>query len=254
MLTAAQRAALVSYSQGAVSQIPGVATTAVQVQNYPGCNQGIAVGPTQESVPIDASQANQNQCGIFVLHIDRTATTISGTRKFTIGGYFAQVSDAALAREYGDFPSTTNFMFDEDNATEIGGNSANFSPLIFMPWLDLLVGDRHMIFSTLNAKDEGGTSATQTAFTTFSNQKLQKRSIQDQADWGVIAPNIEPNLCAPCVTGSASSYTAQWQGFMPVSGHDVLAIDIPINFKGTLEWCVYQYENARQMTICPQSI
>lgn len=252
MLSASAKAALLAFQNGAVSNIPGVASQAVQVQTYPGCNQGTSVGATQESIPIDASQANQNQCGVFVLHVDRTATSLSLTRKLTIGGYFAAVSDAALAREYGDFPSTTNFLFDEDSANIIGGNSANYSPTIFQPWLDYLVGDRHMIFSTLNAKDEGGTATTQAAFTTFSNQKIQKRSILDYADWGSVTPQIEPNLCSPCATGS-TQYVAQWQGFMPVSGHDVIAIDLPLNLQASLEFCVYQYENARQMTICPQA-
>lgn len=250
MLTAKQKADLLAFAAGANPQ-PGINPNLTTVQSYQGCAQNTSVGPTQESVPIDPSKANQDQCGIMPLYIDRSATTLSGAKMLTIGGSVSVVSDAALAREYYNFASSVNFLFDEDSANVIGGNQANYSPIIFLPFLDLLVSGRNMIFGRVDSEENGGTVASLAAFATFKAGKVFKRSLVTQGDWEVISPNIIPVLCDPCLQDDNTH--ASWIGNMPVSSQDLVGISIPLGFVGNLQFCVYQYENARNLTMCAAS-
>lgn len=243
-MTEQERAALVNFANGNV-QAPATNPNLTTVQNYQGCDQGNRVGATQPSVPIDVSQANKEQCGMMTIFIDRTSTSLSSTRMLTLGGSVAIPSDAALAREYYDFPSTTAFMFDEDASSIIGGNEANYNPIVFLPFLDLLFIDQHFIFARMDAKDTGSTG---TAFTTFIGNPILKRTLDQQGNWGVTAPKIQPTFCDPCLQDNDTRMS--WVGYMPVSGHDLVAIALPTGLKATLEWCVSKYENARNMTIC----
>lgn len=250
-MTPQEQADLLGFANQGAQTIPGQAQNTTQFNSYPGCPQGGGVGPTQQSVPIDVSQANKEQCGMMTLYIDRSSTTISTTRMLTLGGSVAIPSDAALAREYYDFPSATTFMFDEDVANVIGGNEANFSPIIFLPFLDLLFIDKHFIFSRMDAKDNGGTAASLAAFVTFSGNTLFKRTLLQHANWGTVAPKIVPVFCDPCLDDDDTRMS--WVGYMPVSGHDILGISLPSGLRAVLEFCVNKYENARNMTICTVS-
>lgn len=247
-MTAAEQQALLNFATQGAAPNNGQATNTTEFTSYPGCNQGGGVGPTQASVPIDVSQANKEQCGMMTLYIDRTATTASTTRMLTLGGSVAIPSDAALAREYYDFPSTTSFLFDEDIANEIGGNDYNYSPIIFLPFLDLLFIDQHFIFSRMDAKDTSGTVAGAAAFATFSGNSLFKRTLDVQGNWDTVAPKIVPVFCDPCLQNDNTRMS--WVGYMPVSGHDLLGISLPAGLKTQLEFCVNKYENARNMTVC----
>lgn len=245
MLTPAQQAELNGFAGGA-SPVGGVpAGQIVQVQSYPGCNQGGGVGPTQQSAVIDVSQANKEQCGMMTLYIDRTSTGATGARMLTLGGSVAIPSDAALAQEYYDFPAATAFLFDEDIANEIGGNDSNYNPTLFLEFLDLLFIDQHFLFARLDAKDNGSSG---TAFTTFAGNSLFKRTLDVQGNWGTISPKIVPVFCDPCLQNDDTRMS--WVGYMPVSGHDLLGISLPAGLKTILEFCVNKYENARNMTLC----
>lgn len=243
-MTEAERAALLNFAAGNVQPAPANQNLTT-VQNYQGCDQGNRVGATQPSVPIDVSQANKEQCGMMTIYIDRTATTLSSTRMLTLGGSVAIPSDAALAREYYDFPSSTAFMFDEDASNIIGGNDSNYNPIVFLPFLDLLFIDQHFIFARMDAKDNGSTG---TAFDTFAGNPIFKRTLDIQGNWGTTSPKIQPVFCDPCLQDDGTRMS--WVGFMPVSGHDLLGIALPTGLKVITEWCVSKYENARNMTVC----
>ena len=251
-MTQAEINALTNFANAGAAPVNNGSQNTVTVVPYAGCNQGGGVGPTQASVPIDVSQANKEQCGMMTLYIDRTATTASTTRMLTLGGAVAIPSDAALAREYYDFPSGTAFLFDEDIANEIGGNDYNYSPIIFMPFLDLLFIDQHFIFSRMDAKDTSGTVAGGAAFATFAGNSLFKRTLDIQGDWDTTAPKVVPTFCDPCLQNDNTRMS--WIGYMPVSGHDLLGISLPAGLKTQLEFCVNKYENARNMTTCAANV
>lgn len=248
MLTAAQQALLDNYANGAAPVLPGQGGAPVTVQPYQGCYQGGGMGATQYNKAIDISQANKEQCGIYTLYVDLSSTSISGNKMLTLGGGFAIASDSTLAIEYGNFPSGTGFLFDVDVSNVIGGNQANYNPTVFMPWLDYLFADKHFMFARLDAKDNAGTAASLAAFATFQNNKVLKRTIVDQGNWGTVSPSIEGVFCDPCLQDDDTR--ASWVGRMPVSGHDVVAISLTNDMIAILEFCVEQYENARNMTIC----
>lgn len=209
------------------------------------------MGQTQYNRAIDISQANKEQCGMYTLYVDMSSTSITGNRMLTLGGSFSDPSDADLAIEYGDFAAGTTFLFDVDVANVIGGNAANYNPQIWMRWMDLLFIDKHFMFTRLDAKDNAGTAASLAAFATFQNNKVLKRTIQDQGNWGVVAPQLEGVFCDPCLQDDDTR--ASWIGRMPVSGHDVVAISLTNDLIAILEFCVEQYENARNMTFCATS-
>lgn len=247
MLTAAQQALLDAYVNGQAPNL-NAAQQNVQVNSYAGCNQGGGMGQTQYNRAIDISQANKEQCGMYTLYVDTSSTSISGAKMLVLGGGFAIASDSSLAIEYGKFPSGTAFLFDTDVANVIGGNEANYSPLVFLPWLDYLFADKHFMFARLDAKDNAGTAASLAAFATFQNNKVLKRTIVDQGNWGQVAPQIEGVFCDPCLQDDNTR--ASWIGRMPVSGHDIVAISLTNDLVAILEFCVEQYENARNMTFC----
>jgi hypothetical protein len=246
-MTPEQQRALDAYVNGGAPAV-GQNLPGVQVNPYSGCNQGGGMGSTQYNRAIDISQANKEQCGIYTLYVDTSSTSISGNQMLTLGGGFGLANNANLAIEYGNFPSGTTFLFDVDVANVIGGKSANHSPLYFIQWLDYLFADKHFLFARLDAKDNAGTAASLAAFATFQNNSILKRTIIDQGNWGVVAPSIEGVFCDPCLQDDDTR--ASWIGRMPVSGHDVVAISLTNDLIAKLEFCVEQYENARNMTLC----
>lgn len=246
-MTPEQQRALDNFVNGIAPNIGGNQQN-VQVNSYPGCNQGGGFGPTKYNRAIDISQANKEQCGIYTLYIDASSTSISGNRMLTLGGGFAIASDSSLAIEYGAFPSGTTFLFDVDVANVIGGNSANYNPTVFLPWLDYLFADKHFMFARLDAKDNAGTAASLAAFATFQNNKILKRTIKDEGNWGTVSPQLEGVFCDPCLQDDDTR--ASWIGRMPVSGHNVTAISITNDLVAILEFCVEQYEVGRNMTLC----
>lgn len=248
MLTAEQQAKLRAFAAGQVQIGPGQVPPdqVVQIQAYPGCPQNNQVGPTQMSVPVDLSQANQDQCGLVTIYIDRTSTDATGSRLLVIGGCIGE-GDSAIAQEFFEFPSTP-LLVDEDLDNVIGGNSPNYNPTVFIPWLQCQVENKNMMFSTLLGEDTGSTGG---AFTTFKNQKLLKSSLSMEGDWETCNPKLKGSFCDPCF--SDNELHAKWDGFMPVSGANAIALVIPAGFNGNLQFCVFQYENARNMTMCAQA-
>lgn len=246
-MTPEQQAALDAYVSGSARNIYANQQN-VQVNPYQGCAQNGGMGRTQYNRAIDISQANKEQCGVYVLYVDISSTSISGNQMLTLGGGFGIASNANLAIEYANFPSGTTFLFDVDVANVIGGKSANHNPTYFISWLDYLFADKHFMFARLDAKDNAGTAASLAAFSTFSNNKILKRTIVDQGNWGSVSPELQGVFCDPCLQDDDTR--ASWVGLMPVSGHDVVAISLTNDLIAILEFCVEQYENSRNMTLC----
>lgn len=251
MLTPAQQAALDAQVNGAapIGQNP---TNRYQFESYPGCNQGGGMGATQYNRAIDISQANKEQCGMYTLYVDLSNSSISGSRMLTLGGGWGIASDADLAITYGNFPAGTQFLFDVDAANVIGGKSADTNPTVWVPWSDYLFADKHFLFARLDAQETGGTEASIAAFKIFISNSVLKRTLVDQGNWGIIAPTLKGSFCDPCLQDDNSR--ASWVGFMPVSGHDTVAISLPNDLVATLEFCVEKYENARNMTLCAATV
>lgn len=240
MLTAEQQAKLNAMANGTATCERTVSNVQfIQVREGADCPETCNIGETQQTVPIDVSKANQAQCGIVTFYIDRSSTSDSGDRQLTLGGCITTVE---LAQEFYSFPSTP--LFSESTIEDqIGANEANYAGNVFLPFADCQLENKNMTFSALTAENTGD----QTAFDTFRRGKIRTASMDMENSWGVCKSSRKSILCGPCENDDT---TASWRGFMGISGHSALSINIPAGLEATLTFCVYNYEGARNITVC----
>lgn len=240
-LTQAQIDALNAAAAGNVI-VPGTQNPTVQVDSYPGCNQGGRVGPTDFSKPIDSTKFNTDQCGLVSFYVDTTATSITTARTLVLGGQLGTGRSQVAEDIFGITPAAGGFLADLDLADVVGVDSANFNPTDLFDWLQDIFAAHEMIFQRIDIERTAGT----TDLTTLG--KIRKYSLKPEGDWEVCNPKIQQNFCDPCLMDDGSRVS--YQGFFPTSALNAWAMNIPTGIALTFEMCVYQYENAKNMTIC----
>lgn len=245
MLTAEQRAKLDAFANGTVDcSLPRVNQVIEVRQADPGCVESCTVAPTQETRLIDVANANQAQCGVLPIYIDTTNSTISGSRQLVLGGCISG-GDVTIATEFFGFP-TTALLADLDVANVIGGKSANYNPTLFIPWLQCQIENNNMTFKGFTVENLGGATGL-TAFDTFKSQRIATATLEPWSSWGKCESGRNRIVCGPCTD---NDNVAQFTGFIGVSARAAASIIIPEDLDVVLEFCVYNYEGARNITTC----
>ncbi len=248
MLTAEQRARLIAQQNGTYTN-PNTLPPAQRMEftSYPGCPQNNGWGQTQESVLIDPSQANLNQCGLTNIFIDRSSSSLSGTRRLVIGGGIME-GDNAIVENVFDFPSTPALFADEDASTIGIEDGVLMDAGVFTSWLNDFLKGNNIVFGRMDAESLLTTAAGLAAFATFKASTIQKRTVEIQGNWDTINPKISPVFCDPCLQDDGTH--ASWIGNMPLSARDLIALTIPAGLSARLDFCVDKYENSKNMTVC----
>lgn len=245
MLTPEQRAKLDAFANGQVVCDTKPQVQLIQVQaSKAGCEESCNVAATQETRAIDVANANQAQCGVLPLYIDTTNSTISGSRQLVLGGCISG-GDVTIATEYFGFP-TTALLADLDVANVIGGKSANYNPTLFIPWLQCQIENNNMTFNGFTVENLGGAGGL-TAFNTFKSQRIATATLEPWSSWGKCESGRNRIVCGPCTD---NENIAQFTGFIGVSARAASSMIIPEDLNVVLEFCVYNYEGARNITVC----
>lgn len=238
-------AQLNAFANGTVDCKKNVTPTVIEVRHEDaGCEESCNVAPTKQTVPIDVANANQAQCGILPLFIDMSSTTISGSRQLVLGGCIS-TGDVTLATEFFGFP-TTALLADLDVANVIGGKSANFNPTLFIPWLQCQLENNNMTFNGFTAENLGGATAL-AAFDTFKAQRIATAKLDPWNSWSKCESGRNRVVCGPCTD---NENVAKFTGFIGVSARSAASLIIPEDLDVVLEFCVYNYEGARNITNC----
>lgn len=244
-LTPEQIVKLNAFANGTVDCSIPVTPTVIEVRKSdPGCAESCNVAPTQQTVPIDVANANQAQCGILPLYIDMSSTSISGSRQLVLGGCISG-GDVTIANEFFGFP-TTALLADLDVANVIGGKSANYNPTLFIPWLQCQLENNNMTFNGFTAENLGGAGSL-TAFEAFKAQRIATATLEPWSSWGKCESGRNRVVCGPCTD---NENIAKFTGFIGVSARAAASLIIPEDLDVVLEFCVYNYEGARNITTC----
>lgn len=240
-LTSQQIADMEAAAAGTITP-PGTTIPEVIVNPYPGCPQGMSVGATQKSIPQDPSKFNTDQCGLLSFYVDTTNTAITNKTTLVLGGQISTGREQVAEDIFGINVATGGLIADLDFPNVVGVDSANFNPTDLMDWLQDIFAARNFVFQRLDIERTSG-DADLTVL-----GKIRKFSLSPEGDWEVCNPKLQQNFCEPCFQddGSRASYV----GFFPVSAVDAVALDIPAGLALTFEWCVFEYENAKNMTKC----
>ena len=245
MLTAEKRAELIAFANGTAKCDTPITPTVIEVRRQdPGCAVDCTVSPTPETVLIDAAKANVAQCGIFTVAIDRSSSSdTAGDIQLTIGGC---ISTQAIAEEFYNFPAIPLFS-ERDIANQLGATEPNYTGAVFSPFLDCLIEGRNVVVKGVTATNVGGAGAAQTAFDTFKRNRIFASTLDIENNWGVCEASrsaIKCNLCTDDDTISG------WTGFMGLTSRSAISIRVPNDLVADLEFCVYQIEGARNLTVC----
>lgn len=239
MLTAQQIAELDAAANGNVILVAGQNTI---LNTYPGCNQGGGIGATDPSRPIDASKFNSDQCGLMSIYIDTTNTALTTAKTFVMGGQVSTGRSQVATDIYGITLAAGGLLADSDVDDQIGVDSANFAPTNFIDWMNDIFSGHHIIAKRLNIERTSGSADLNTL------GKIRKYSLKPEGDWEVCNPKLQQNFCDPCIMDDGSRVS--YEGYLPITTLDAIALDIPIGLALTLEFCVFLYENSRNMTQC----
>ncbi len=212
------------------------------IETYPGCNQNGAVGATKYSRAIDSSKFNTDQCGLVSFYVDTTNTTIATARTLVLGGNIKTGAAQVATDIYGISLAAGGLIADLDVDDVVGVDSANFNPTDLMDFIQDVFSTRTFIFQRIDIERTSGTADL------TSLGKFRKYSLSPEGDWEISNPKIQQNFCDPCLMDDGSRVS--YKGFFPVSGLDAIALNIPIGVALTLEMCVFEYENAKNLTLC----
>lgn len=240
-MTAQDIAELEAAAQGNVT-VPGTNLPTEVIQNYPGCNQNGSVGATSPSRPLDLSKFNTDQCGLMSFYVDLSKSNTTNNYTLVFGGEIGTGRQQVATDIYEINLAAGGLLANLDVADVVGVNAADFNPTDLFDWLQDTFSGHHMLFQRLDILRTSGTVDM------TSLGKIRKYSLSPEGDWSVCNPKLQQNFCDPCLDDSGSRVS--YQGFLPVGTVDAIAMDLPTDLVATFEFCVYRYENARNMTKC----
>lgn len=240
-MTAQDIAELEAAAQGNVT-VPGTNLPTEVVQNYPGCNQNSKVAATDPSRPLDLSKFNTDQCGLMSFYVDLSSSSTTANYTLVLGGNIGTGRSQVATDIYEMNLASGGLLADVDVANVFGVNAADFNPTDIFDWLQDTFNGYHWIAQRLDVERTSG------SVDLTSLGKIRKYSLSPVGDWGVCNPRLQQNFCDPCLDDNGSRVS--YQGFFPVGTVEAIAIDLPTDLVATFEFCIYRYENARNMTKC----
>ena len=119
--------------------------------------------------------------------------------------------------------------------------------IIYLKRVQCIFENNNWVANGFTAENLGGTGDPTTAFESFKTQRIKTSALRPWDSWSNCESGRNKILCGPCTD---NDNIAQFRGFIGFSALSAVSINIPENLDVVLEFCVYSYEGARNLTTC----